>query len=171
MSVRCKCCMLSGRCLCEGLITRPEESYRLWWVVCDLETSWMRRPWPHLGVLCQKKKIIIIIIKSNRLGWALHFVRTDGNELPKKILWTNPASQRGRGRPKSIWIDGVEEDAMKMDRRNWLSAGQDGSRWRHLFEDAKTHSWLYSRWWWWRWWWNVLWNYTEPQWLNLLDTR
>ena len=32
--------MLSGRVLCDGLITRPEESYRLWRVVvCDLETS------------------------------------------------------------------------------------------------------------------------------------
>ena len=30
--------MLSGRGLCDGLITRPEESYRLWcMVVCDLE--------------------------------------------------------------------------------------------------------------------------------------
>ena len=30
--------MLSGRGLCDRLITRPEESYRLWWVVvCDLE--------------------------------------------------------------------------------------------------------------------------------------
>ena len=30
--------------------TRPEESYRLWCVVvCDLETSRMRRPWPALG--------------------------------------------------------------------------------------------------------------------------
>ena len=28
--------MLSGRGLCDGLITRPEESYRLWCVVCDL---------------------------------------------------------------------------------------------------------------------------------------
>ena len=36
--------MLSGRDLCDGLITRPEESYRLWCVlVCDLETSRMRR--------------------------------------------------------------------------------------------------------------------------------
>jgi len=34
------CCVLSGRGLCDGLITRPEESYRLWRVVvCDLETS------------------------------------------------------------------------------------------------------------------------------------
>jgi hypothetical protein len=32
--------VLSGRGLCEELITRPEESYRLWRVVvCDLETS------------------------------------------------------------------------------------------------------------------------------------
>ena len=31
--------MLSGRGLCDELITRPEESYRLWRVVvCDLET-------------------------------------------------------------------------------------------------------------------------------------
>ena len=31
--------MLSGRGLCDELITRPEESYRLWRFVCDLETS------------------------------------------------------------------------------------------------------------------------------------
>jgi hypothetical protein len=32
MSVSCECCMLSGTGLCDGLITRPEESYRLWCV-------------------------------------------------------------------------------------------------------------------------------------------
>jgi len=42
--------MLSGRGLCDELITRPEEPYRLWCVVvCDLETSRMRRTWPALG--------------------------------------------------------------------------------------------------------------------------
>ena len=50
MFVCCECCVESGRGLCEELITRPEESYRLWCVVvCDLETSWMRRPWPTGG--------------------------------------------------------------------------------------------------------------------------
>jgi len=40
MDVCCECCALSGRGLCDGLITRTEESYRLWGVaVCDLETS------------------------------------------------------------------------------------------------------------------------------------
>ena len=33
------CCVLSGRDLCDELIPRPEESYRLWYVVvCDLGT-------------------------------------------------------------------------------------------------------------------------------------
>ena len=51
MSVRCKCCVLSGRGLCDELITRPEEYYRLCCVVvCDLDTSRMRRPWPALGL-------------------------------------------------------------------------------------------------------------------------
>ena len=47
MSVCCECCVLSGRGLCDELITRPEESYWLCFVVvCDLEPSWMRRPRP-----------------------------------------------------------------------------------------------------------------------------
>ena len=47
MDVCCECCVLSGRGLYDELIIPPEESYRLWPVVmCDLETSWMRRPWP-----------------------------------------------------------------------------------------------------------------------------
>jgi hypothetical protein len=40
MFVVCKCCVLSERSLCVGLVTRPEESYRVWripWV-------WWRSP-------------------------------------------------------------------------------------------------------------------------------
>jgi hypothetical protein len=32
MSASCECCVLSGRGLCDELIPRPEESYRLWCV-------------------------------------------------------------------------------------------------------------------------------------------
>ena len=57
-TVCCKCCVLSGRDLCNELITRPEESYRMWCVVVyDLETWWMRRSWPTGGLLPQQKKI------------------------------------------------------------------------------------------------------------------
>ena len=57
MDVCCECCVLSGRGLCDALITRPEESYRLWcFIVCDLETSRMRRPSPALGRSATRKK-------------------------------------------------------------------------------------------------------------------
>jgi len=57
MFVCCECCVLSDRGLCDELITRPEESYRLRCVVvCDLETSRMRRPWPALGRSATKKQ-------------------------------------------------------------------------------------------------------------------
>ena len=40
MYICCECCVLSGRGLCDELITLPGEFYRLWCVVvCDLETS------------------------------------------------------------------------------------------------------------------------------------
>jgi hypothetical protein len=56
MFVCCECCVLSDSGFCAELITRPEESYQLWCVVvCDLETSWMRRHWPTGGLLCQKQ--------------------------------------------------------------------------------------------------------------------
>jgi hypothetical protein len=32
MSVSCECCVLSGRGLCDGQVTRPEESYRVCYV-------------------------------------------------------------------------------------------------------------------------------------------
>ena len=40
MFVCCEYCTLSGRGLCDELITRQGESYRLWCVVvCDLENT------------------------------------------------------------------------------------------------------------------------------------
>ena len=61
MFVYCECCVLSGRGLCDGLITRPEESYRLWCVVCDLETTKIlvneEKAKAHLGAIAPRKKI------------------------------------------------------------------------------------------------------------------
>ena len=58
MSVHCECYLFLGIGLCNELITRLEESYRLCCVVVrDLETSSLRRPWPTGG--CYAKKQII----------------------------------------------------------------------------------------------------------------
>jgi hypothetical protein len=51
MFVCCECLVLSGRGLCDGLITRPEESYRTWRVVvCKQETSKTRMLKPATGL-------------------------------------------------------------------------------------------------------------------------
>jgi len=49
MSVSCECCMLLARGLCDGPITRPQESYRVWcvkWVIAKPRTDWTR---PGIG--------------------------------------------------------------------------------------------------------------------------
>jgi len=81
MFVCCECCVLSGRGLCDALIVRPEESYRpLCIVVCDLETSRIRRPWPVLGRSATKKTQEAFIIveltnskKQNNLSEAINY--------------------------------------------------------------------------------------------------
>ena len=65
MFVSCERCVSSGRGLCDELITRPEESYRLWCVVVrDLETSRMRRRWPTLGRSAIEKKNVVMNAKQ-----------------------------------------------------------------------------------------------------------
>jgi hypothetical protein len=54
--VCCECCVLSGGSLCDELITRPEESYRLWRViVCDLENLLNEEAMARVGPQRQKK--------------------------------------------------------------------------------------------------------------------
>jgi len=60
-----ECGVLSGRGLCDELITRPEESYRLWCVVlCDLENLKNEEAMTRIGLQrhSKKKKYIYIII-------------------------------------------------------------------------------------------------------------
>jgi len=57
MFVCCECCVLSGRGLCDELITCPEESYRLWCViVCDLENLKNEEAMTRVGSQRHKKK-------------------------------------------------------------------------------------------------------------------
>jgi len=64
--------VLTGRGLCDELIIRPEESFRLWCVVvCDLETTWMRKPGPT-GGCCVKSKYSMYV-RSRRCALAAFY--------------------------------------------------------------------------------------------------
>jgi len=57
MFICCECCVLSGRGLCDELVTRPEESYPLCCVVeCDLENLKNEEAMTRVGSQRHKKK-------------------------------------------------------------------------------------------------------------------
>jgi len=57
MFVCCECCVLSGRGLCDELIIRPEESYRLWNVImCDIENLKNEEAMNRVGSQRHRKK-------------------------------------------------------------------------------------------------------------------
>ena len=65
--VGCECRVLSGRGLCDELITRPEESYRLCCVVVyDLETSRMGAPYIYIYDISRLK---VNNLTLNLLTW------------------------------------------------------------------------------------------------------
>ena len=79
MFVCCECCMLSGRSLCDGLITRPEESYRLYCVlVCDLGTSKLRRLRLIKGCNARTRRSIPLIVI---------FIRAASKPAHKNRVW------------------------------------------------------------------------------------
>ena len=75
--VCCECRVMSGRGLCDELITRPEESYRLCCVVvCDLETSRMGAPYIyHVSHL----RVNIILDPSDYIVYQFYYVPEHGS--------------------------------------------------------------------------------------------
>jgi hypothetical protein len=77
--------VLSGRGLCDGLITRPEESYRLWSVVmCDQETSKTRRLKPATGLWKIQSKWVVTPGKQQQQADTLH--PADSNPAPPEAV-------------------------------------------------------------------------------------
>jgi len=63
MFVLCEYCVLSGRGLCDELITRPEESYRVCCViVCDLENLKNVEAVTRIGSQLHKKKKLCVCV-------------------------------------------------------------------------------------------------------------
>jgi hypothetical protein len=97
MFVCCECCVLSGRGLCDKLITRPEESYRLWYVVVfDLETPRMRRPWPMLGRSATGKKMFLFNMAEK---WGVY-----------RVLVGKPEGKRPLGEDRRRCEDNIKMD-------------------------------------------------------------
>ena len=74
MDVCYECYVLSGRDLCDGLIIRLEESYRLWYVVvCDLETSKNKKAMARVGSQRHREKYGQLIQPAEFYGTKIPF--------------------------------------------------------------------------------------------------
>jgi len=90
------------------MITRPEKSYRQWCVVvCDLETSRMRKSWPAFGrsaTHTHKKKrninhLHVLAPRSHPQGVCpMTAMHTYGDGL--EFLWSERLSMNGTTLPK-----------------------------------------------------------------------
>jgi len=90
MFLCCECCVLSGRGLCDELITRPEESNRLWCVVvCDLgkQTSWMRRSRPTRGLSRQEKMNMKMSRTESCLFYEFNTGKCWGVRKAMAVVW------------------------------------------------------------------------------------
>ncbi|PSN40965.1 hypothetical protein C0J52_22709 [Blattella germanica] len=59
--------------------------------------------------------------EGTRLRWAEHLMRMKEEEIPRRMITLQLRGQRGRGRPRLRWIDGVNGDGM-VRTRNWTRA-------------------------------------------------
>jgi hypothetical protein len=66
------------------------------------------------------EETIIKEIEQNQLTWYGHVQRMAEGRLPKRELKWMPKQKRARGRPKTIWMEGIKK---AMNERN-LSEGQ-----------------------------------------------
>jgi hypothetical protein len=77
--------VLSGRSLCDELITRPEESCRLWCiVVCDLETSGIGAPYIYIYDI-SSLKVKQETWDVNICDWVLRKIFVTG--YSERYLW------------------------------------------------------------------------------------
>jgi len=57
-----------------------------------------------------QKPTTIQTISLNRLRWFGHVQWTEGNSIPKRVLYMILGTKWLRGRPRNIWQDEVRED-------------------------------------------------------------
>ena len=116
--------MFSGRVLCDELITRPEESYRLCCVVvCDLERSRMGAPYIYIYIYdisrlrvkdLYSSPNIVRVIKSRSIRGARHERVLGRREAYKGFLWGKPEGKRPLGRPRRKREDDIKKDLQEV---------------------------------------------------------
>jgi len=77
-------------------------------------------------------------IKIRRLEWTGHIIRMEEERIPKKVLNGNFHTTRTVGRPRTIWANVVQRDALQLlGIRGWRRRTANRDEWRRLMMEAK----------------------------------
>jgi hypothetical protein len=71
------------------------------------------------------------------LEWLGHIIRINDNWTVKKIFEGKLEGRRGRGRPRLMWIDDVEDDLKNMGLKIWRINALDRVEWASIFKEDK----------------------------------
>jgi hypothetical protein len=81
-------CLLSGRGLCDGFITRPEESYRVWRVVVgDQETSNEEAKTRYGAVENTTERVVTPRKQTNKQTHTVQVIQLHFCWLPNEMLY------------------------------------------------------------------------------------
>jgi hypothetical protein len=79
-------------------------------------------------------------IKSRRIAWLSHVMRTGDKRTPKRILEWKPIGTRTRGRQRKRWIADIKKDMQTVGVRRWGKNCEERAEWKRINEKAKIHS-------------------------------
>jgi hypothetical protein len=81
----------------------------------------------ELHNLYSSSSIIIRMIKSRRMRWAVHVARIGEKTNAYRILVTMPEGKRPLGRPRRRWVDNIKMDLTEIgwDGIDWIDLAQD----------------------------------------------
>ncbi|CAG9834596.1 unnamed protein product, partial [Diabrotica balteata] len=73
---------------------------------------------------------IVKHIKIGRLRWVGHVMRMEQTDPARKTLLDRPIGQRRRGRPRTRFLDNIDQDMRNMEIRAWRRKAMDRDDWK-----------------------------------------
>jgi hypothetical protein len=86
-----------------------------------------------------KEPDIVKAIKICRLRWIGHVMRMDVDDPVRKTLLEKPGEQCRRGRPRTKFLDNVEEDLGNVGIRAWRRTAMGRDAWKNDLKEAEAN--------------------------------
>lgn len=97
--------------------------------------QWKRRTNTELQQL-YKEAPIINVIRAQRIRWLGHVSRLPDSRIPKQVLVGGISGRRGRGRPRTQWLEMVEKDLLEIGVTDWRRRTRNKKEWKSISKKA-----------------------------------